>query len=397
MKILFDYQCFNIQNFGGVSRYFSELLNNFERDEEMDWELPISYTNNDYLKNILAVKENLLPVKPDLFDEILSNVNFKGQGALSRLKRRFFSAGDIRALETNKKNSIEKLKEGNFDIFHPTYYDGYFLDYIGSKPYVLTIYDLIHQIFPEIYMDVTVDKNKEIIRRADKIIAISESTKRDLVAIYGIEESKVEVTYLANSLVSNISGKSSAFEARLPTKYFLFVGLRGGYKNFFFFAQAFAIVAQADRSLSLVCTGPPMQKKELHFLKKLGIEDRVVHFYVDDIELGYLYKKAIALVFPSMYEGFGIPVLEAFSCSCPVLVSNTSSLSEIGEDAVIYFEPKNIALLIRALDDILHKQGERERLIFKGHQQLQKFSWSKNAKETKAIYKRVLKKANFSN
>jgi glycosyltransferase involved in cell wall biosynthesis len=129
---------------------------------------------------------------------------------------------------------------------------------------------------------------------------------------------------------------------------------------------------------------------ELYYFNKLGIRDRLYHFYVDDDKLLYLYQHAVAFIFPSQYEGFGLPVLEAFGCGCPVLVSNTSSLPEVGGEAVIYFEPKKISSLIRALNIILDKKETREGLIAKGYCQLKKFSWQKTATITKEIYSRIL-------
>jgi glycosyltransferase involved in cell wall biosynthesis len=393
MKVLYDHQTFESQNIGGISRYFFELIRHFNKDKTIDWELPIKYSNNLYLKSLPAFAENLLPIppKPDPLADFFWGLQFKGKGTLFELKKKLFPQPVIgQEPFINKNLSVQKIIEGNFDIFHPTYYDNYFLDFIGSKPFVLTVYDLIHQIFPENFFNAPVDKNKEIIQRANKILAISESTKRDLVTIYGVDESKVVVTHLANSLNNEALENLTQFHGQLPKDYLLFVGNREGYKNFYFFAQAFAMIAEIEKNICIVCTGQAFKDYELNFFDKLNIRDRVLHFYVDDAKLVHLYKNAIAFVFPSMYEGFGLPVLEAFSCDCPVLVSNSSSLSEIGEDAVIYFEPKNISSLKQAIEKVLYAKEIRESLIKKGHLQLQKFSWQKTADATKQVYRDIL-------
>jgi len=393
MKILYDYQIFDMHQFGGISRYFVELISQFEKDNAIDWELPVIYSNNEYLKGMASFKKKLLP-KPRLHDHyanFLWGLQFRGKGLLYNLKNKVFPLSSPSwQTEKNKAFSIKKIKEGAFDIFHPTYYDDYFLEFIGEKPYVLTVYDLIHQIFPEFLLYDRMDKNKEMLQRSERIFAISENTKHDLVTIFGIDEHKVTVTNLAGSINLDAAIVQLSFRDQLPQRFLLFIGNREGYKNFYFFVQAFAIIAEREKDLCIVCTGPLFTQTELYYFNKLGIKDRLYHFYVDDDKLLYLYQHAVAFIFPSQYEGFGLPVLEAFGCGCPVLVSNTSSLPEVGGEAVIYFEPKKISSLIRALNIILDKKETREGLIAKGYCQLKKFSWQKTATITKEIYSRIL-------
>lgn len=392
MKILFDHQIFEMQKYGGISRYFFELIKTFDKNGDVNWELPIRFSRNEYLKNISKFRDTLLPKSEikDEKDKFLWGMKFKGKGILFRIKKRI-SPGIIidKESELNKSAVIEKLQKGNYDIFHPTYYDEYFLNYIGDKPFVLTVYDLIHQIFPEFGMYETRDKNKNLLQKAKKIIAISESTKRDLVSIFDIDERKIAVTHLAHFIQEN-NTVSDDFKNKLPLKYILFVGHREAYKNFLFFAQLFGSLSEKQKDLYVVCTGSPFNSGEHYFFNKLGIEDKMFHTVVNDNELAYLYKNAIAFIFPSMYEGFGLPVLEAFSCGCPVLVSSSSSLLEIGEDAVIYFEPKNPASMLHALTEVLNNSDLRSEKIAKGYQQLQKFSWNKTATETRQIYSQIL-------
>jgi glycosyltransferase involved in cell wall biosynthesis len=399
MKILYDYQAFERQRFGGVSRYFFELISNFDKDETMEWELPILYTGNDHLRTMAFFKEKPLskplpPPEKDYYKSFFWGMEFIGKWRLFSLRNKIFppqyEEQDKEEISDNKSFNIERLKEGAFDIFHPTYYDDYFLDYIGTKPFVLTVYDLIHQIYPETFSHDTIDKNKELLQKANKIIAISECTKRDLVSFFDVPEDKIVVTHLANSLDTNTSEPPISFQQQLPKNFLLYVGNRLYYKNFLFFIEAFAILEKTKENLSVVCTGPPFTKGEIDFFDRLGVKEKLYHFYVDDAKLTCLYQHAEAFVFPSLYEGFGLPVLEAFSCGCPVILSNSSSLAEIGEDAVVYFEPKNISSFRQALEKVVYNQQERKRLIEKGKGQLQKFSWKKTASATKEVYDRVL-------
>ncbi len=400
IKILYDHQIFQNQKFGGISRYFYELLNYFESEQSIDYVLPIQYSNNEYLRQMPRFSQQVQPLpvsghrKRNDYTDFMWGMRFKGKYQLYTLKEKFFPVSKpsqtIDGLLVNKKEAIQKLKEGDFDIFHPTYYSDYFLEHIGNKPYVITVYDLIHQLFPEHFLNDFVDKSQEIVDKAAHILAISESTKRDLVNIYQIDERKVTVTYLANSLSHKAVTQGGSFTEWLPEKYLLYVGNRTQYKNFYFFVQLVAHLLQADSDIYVVCTGSPFSPEETKFFQKWSIHNKVVHRYVDDFQLAYLYKQAQALVFPSQYEGFGLPILEAFSCGCPVIASRNSSLTEVGGEAAVYFEEKNAHSIASSVTSVLKDGFLRDQLIQKGYSQLKKFSWQQTAKDTLQVYKSVL-------
>ena len=152
----------------------------------------------------------------------------------------------------------------------------------------------------------------------------------------------------------------------------------------------FSALENDAQNLKVICTGPAFSAMELAFLKKVGVAEKVQHIYVNDQELSELYKCATAFIFPSLYEGFGIPVLEAFSCGCPVLCSFTSSLKEIGEEAVIYFDPKDPHSFKTALHKTINNPDFLSEKVQKGFEQLKKFSWTKTSEDTLKIYKSVL-------
>jgi glycosyltransferase involved in cell wall biosynthesis len=392
MKILYDYQMFNTQNVGGITRYFYELISHFDQDNSISWEIPIKYSSNLYLKKHPAFSENLSPnpLKLNQHLNVFSKIDFISEKLLYKIENgirhnKFYGI----EYERDKKLNIDKLKEGNFDIFHPTYFDDYFMNFIGDKPFVLTVHDLINQIFPEISLHFPIDKNQSMINRADRIITASASTKKDLINIFNVDENKVDVIHLANPLEGSLLNVSDQFKEKTPERYLLYVGGRWDYKNFLFFAQMFSSLCKEDLTLKVFCTGSPFNSSEQYLFNKLGIQDRFYNAFVSDDELTYLYTNAIAFVFPSMYEGFGLPVLEAFSCGCPAVISNSSSLSEIGEDAVIYFEPKNPGSMLQALKDVIENETLRKQKIAKGYEQLKKFSWKKTAMETKQVYNKI--------
>lgn len=392
MKVLYDYQMFNTQNVGGITRYFYELITNFDNDNEVSWEIPIRHSSNLYLNKHPRFKGNLLPNPVKYYHNkgLLSKINFVKEKLLYKVNNmihhnQYYGVEYVK----DKKLCIEKIKEGNFDIFHPTYFDSYFMDYIGDKSFVLTVHDLINQIFPEISLHHPIDKTQAMIKRANRIVTVSESTKKDLINIFEVDESKIDVIHLANPLDESAEPVSESFIAGMPKKYLLYVGGRWDYKNFLFFAQMFSSLAREHPNVHVVCTGSPFNASENYLLNKLGIKHLFHNAFVSDTELSFLYKNAVAFVFPSMYEGFGLPILEAFSCGCPVLASNSSSLTEVGGDAAIYFEPKNPESLLNALRIVKNPELRQEH-IQKGYEQLLKFSWQTTAELTKRTYEKTL-------
>ena len=165
MKILYDHQIFTTQKYGGISRYFYELISILNCEENMQTNIPLNVSNNHYLAN-----KNLVN-----FFNFFPNKEFRGKFRLM--------------MEWNKRGVIQEIKKQNFDIFHPTYYDPYFLKYIDEKPFVLTVYDMIHEKFSDFFPqnDKTSHYKKLLVEKASRIIAISYSTKQDLIDIFGID------------------------------------------------------------------------------------------------------------------------------------------------------------------------------------------------------------------
>ena len=366
MKIMYDFQSFSMQKYGGISRYFNELQKGISSIKDNTVEIPILLSNNYYLSNNQHVK----------FINFLKNKNFRGKTTLFNM--------------LNKPYSILKLKQQNYDIFHPTYYDPYFLQYLGNKPFVITVHDMIHEKFPDNFSrsDKTTQYKKLLCSKATKIIAISKNTKKDLIEILGIDESKIEVIYHGNSFSA---AYNNSMKIDIPKKYILYVGTRNGYKNFNRFIKAVSKILIKNHDLNLVCAGGgAFSHKELTLLNELRIANKVLQYSIDDTTLAYLYKNALMFIFPSLYEGFGIPILEAFSCGCPVICSNTSSFPEIAKDAAIYFDPYCEASMYNAINKMLNDKRVREELINKGKKRVVFFSWDKAVYNTLNVYKYIV-------
>lgn len=366
MKILYDHQIFTSQKYGGISRYFYELVREFNDTQDIDCEIPLLVSNNHYISDKKIVN----------YIDFLPNKQIRG-------KQRIFNY-------LNKQNTILKLKKQNFDIFHPTYYDPYFLKYIGNKPFVLTVYDMIHEKFSDMFSpsDKTSEHKRLLAEKATKIIAISKNTKKDLIDLFGIDEAKIEVVYLGNSMFPH-SNINIGFE--MPKKYILFVGSRSVYKNFERLIKSIKDILNKDKELFVICIGGgEFNNSELQLFSELNISNQIKQYNLDDNRLAYFYKNALAFIFPSLYEGFGIPVLESFACGCPLLCSNTSSLPEIAGDGAIYFDPYSEESIKAAIMKVIEDDGLRIDLINKGHKQLEKFSWRQTAEQTKKIYESVM-------
>ncbi len=365
MKILYDHQIFTQQVYGGISRYFFELMRQFSKVSEVSFQLSLKYSNNRYLENAGFSNHK----------NFCRNFGFFGRQSIMHF--------------LNEKQSRRFLTKQDFDIFHPTYYRTYFLDYISKKPFVLTIYDMIHELIISKFApnDRTLNDKKTLAERAVKIISISENTKKDIVKILGIDDEKIKVVHLANSLDPN-----AICEFNLPIdKYLLFVGDRAGYKNFQSFIKAVEPLLEEDKSLNVISAGGrPFSRRELGFIDELNLQNRLFYFSVTDEQLVFLYKKAIALVFPSKYEGFGIPVLEAFACKCPAILSRASSLPEVGGDAAEYFDPDNQDDIRETIRKVIIDKNKQEELKQKGMIRLEQFSWEKTVKQTLDIYRSIL-------
>jgi len=177
----------------------------------------------------------------------------------------------------------------------------------------------------------------------------------------------------------------------LPKKYILFVGSRSGYKNFNLFVEAITPLLVKDNELKLVCVGGGNFKEiENEKFKRLNIINKIYQYSVNDDILTYLYKKAVAFIFPSLYEGFGIPILEAFSCGCPVIASNTSSLPEVAGDAAVYFDPTDKLSMLNSIQKVIYNDELKKQLINKGIERVKEFTWEKTAEKTKMLYEEIL-------
>ena len=364
MKVLYDYQKFSVQRAGGITRYFAELFDHFS--SEVEPLVSLKFNRNIYISG-----------RDDIFLRKVRNYDFRFRGS------RVLTAAVDRI---NQFYSLYDLENCRYDIFHPTYYNCYFFDAGVDKPIVVTVHDMIQEIFPEEFSEEIILQKKRHILESDHIVAVSKNTKDDILKFYPqISPDKISVIYHGASF-----GMLVPEEFQVPEKYLLFVGRRDGYKNFLNFLSAIIPLLSSDPGLSIVCAGEDLKPYEKAFIAEHGISDRIFCSRVSDSRLLYLYMKAEAFVFPSLYEGFGLPVLEAFRAGCPICLSDASCFPEIAGDAAFYFDPSSSESILETVSRCLKDGYARKKAIERGYLRLRDFSWEKSASSLEKVYAGLL-------
>jgi|SRR6185437_1185079 len=364
IKVLYDYLPF-VGTYGGVPRYLCEIL--VEMKDRIEIEMSVLYSDNEYAKQLPFLKI------PHLF----TKNNFKGKSKLEGIINLIYSS--------------QKIIRNNYDIFHATCSNAYILGYSNAsylkhikKPFVATIHDMIYENAPADYQEVYaihIESKKRLIYGSDHIIAVSENTKKEILKFYPINPEKITVIHHGNPTVSQVKLQNEF------GKYILFVGRRSPYKNFPFFTESIAPLLLNDNQLKLVCVSPSFTIEEEKFLVKLGIRNQVITIGgVSDVRLNSLYKNALVFAFPSLEEGFGLPILEAFANNCPVCLSNSSCFPEIAGNAGLYFDPKDKLSIHNTVKRIVNDKPLALELARLGSERLELFSWKKAAQQTLEVY-----------
>lgn len=362
VKVLFDHQTFSLQRYGGISRYFSNIVKELNGRTDFECKVGVVHSRNHYLET----REKILTGK--LWNSLLKSDYGK------------------RDYKVNGYYCEYLLKKGDFDIFHPTYYDPYYAIKV-RKPVVLTVHDMTHERLPEYFwaMNPLTHQKRLSIERADKIIAISQATKNDILRYSNADPKKIEVIYHGIDICSPLKLKTVA---GIPDNYLLFVGDRSGYKNFYIFIKAFKELSVKYPELEVILTGGgPLGIADLELFYRLGLQSRIRHLQVTDDELNFLYQKASVFVYPSLNEGFGLPILEAGKAGCPMVLSDIDCFREIAQDSALFFDPFDVQALINAIESILTDSSLRLDLIAKSAKRLECFPIEKSVKETLDLYR----------
>ena len=273
---------------------------------------------------------------------------------------------------------------------HETYY--HIPPLLKSQRCVVTVYDMIHEMFPEqmVAGDTTSARKAQAVERADKVICISHRTAADLCERFPRVADKVSVVHLGwRPMETNAEGLDDRSDRR---PYLLFVGERRGYKNFDGLVRAFAASRSLPSDLRIrVFGGGPLTAAERRLITGLGLPlGDVEHCGYQDADLADLYRGAAALVYPSRYEGFGLPVVEAMGNDCPVICSKAGSLPEVVGSAAEYFDPDSQDDIARAIEAVIYSPVRRKELVELGRAQSLRYSWTRCAEETLAVYRSLV-------
>lgn len=362
MRILYDHQTFSLQGIGGVSRYYYELLKHFGQMDTCRPELVLGVHRNGYdfdsLPGVRVWGFQGLPSVPGKACYVLNEL--------------FSSA-------------ILPLR-GQFDVYHATHYR----QVRGArwKKLVVTHHDCAYERYPALFKRVEWIKQlrARLFEVADAITCPSAATRRDLHEFYEVPESK---TFVVHHAVSQLDGPlERGIESICQRPFLLYVGSRASYKNFPALLHAFAVSGLQKDFDTVVVGGGEATDAEGTLLRELGLAECVRFVpHASDALVGALYGRARLLVYPSLYEGFGLPPLEAMSLGCAALVSRTSCLPEICRNAAFYFEVDSLDSFVCSLRSACFDESERSARIEEGKRLVTSYTWTKCAANVLAIYK----------
>ena len=285
-------------------------------------------------------------------------------------------------------------------FFTPTHYAPRF----SPVPTVVSVMDLSYLHYPKLFKQSDLYQLRNwtaySVKQARKVFTISRASKNDIIKYYQIKPERIVVTYPGYKFKNTMqSSKLLTEKYGIKGSYILFVGTVQPRKNLVRLIEAFSRIkrdssSSAEGDIQLVIVGKKgwLYEEIYEAPKKFGVEDKIKFLnYVPDEDLPVLYKNAHVFVLPSLYEGFGLPVLEAMAQGCPVVISNTSSLPEVGGDAAVYIDPENVESIVEGIEKVLGDTKYRQSLIKKGREQVKKFSWEKTARETLKVLEEVAK------
>jgi len=371
LETIVDGLIYQYQSYGGVSRLFSEI---FPRMCQADETLKITLLMS-------GQSRQALPYHPHI--RVIS---------APRIERFLPSLPVWHYLTRSLKEWWLRLSLGRTGnkIWHSTYYT---MPKVWNGAVVVTVHDMIYELFPQLFTSIENEQfrkqKQRCVLRADAVICVSETSKSDLLNIYGIDSNKVWIVpHGYSNIFKRLPNLAERTEFPAPGSFLLYVGGRTHYKNFNLLIKAYSLW-QHRREVKMVVIGSEWSLDEMESLRQLDIYDQVLLVNnVDDETLCYLYNTAVAFVYPSLYEGFGIPLLEAMACGCPVVASRIPSTIEVAGDCPAYFDPLETESLVSALDKVLLEGTDSERSLA-GLERVKAFSWERTAEQTLEVYHRL--------
>lgn len=369
VKILFDSQIYDLQRFGGISRMYVDIHNSINTNEIAE-----NYTGSGIARG--------------RYQEMLSKFSVSETKNIYLSNTKPYSYGE----GNNKELSIKMIEEGDYDIFYPTFFSPYFLKYLNGKPFIMSVHDMIPELYPQFFSknDPQIIGKRELVKYASAIEVPTETTKNDLIRILNVDSSKV---YVVGRGIDKNFGNNALNESIVDGKYVLYVGQRNAYKRFDWFIKHSAPFFKKHQ-VKLVCTGNDFNKKEKDLLNEYGMSDNTIVMKPNDAELVTLYKNALFFVYPSEYEGFGIPILEAYKMGCIALLNSNECFKEVTFGKGTFFDLKeNESNIVEVMEKTLElTKAKREEILKTQYEILSNYSNEKMVSNIKDIIKKVLTK-----
>lgn len=361
MRAAFDEQIFALQTYGGISRMFAELAKQFIADPDLG--------------------VDLLPLNAPIINRyVLDDERLRARLAVRDAGHEYRSV---------LRYFMRVQPRRRMDIVHNTFYLPHGLaSYPGAKR-IVTVHDMIPELMPDTRrrLDFLTLKRRYVMH-ADHVVCVSESTKSDLLQTYGDIEAPISVIHHG---VDPLFQPDHEPNHQFPARYVLFVGNRGQYKDAAVLMEAFAVAARHEPDLTLLFVGGgAFTATERREMTRLGIDARTAQTSLQDELMPAVYSNALMCVFPSRFEGFGLPALEAMACGTPTVLARATSLPEVGGTAATYFEAGNTEDLAKAMEQLIGDESLRLHHSRAGIERASLFTWRKAAEQTAAVYRQAL-------
>ena len=366
MKIAYDHQIFIEQEFGGISRYVADLAVRMALRPGYQVAIIAPFHCNAYLEDASVA------------------ALVRGHRMHSRRLRKMW-----RTLALVNRIAAATSDRTIHDVVHETHYSPHAFGRARAR--VVTVHDMIHELFPQwVRRAAAVSAAKRAaVARADHVLCNSATTRADLLRLFDVEPAKTSVVYHGHSLAATGDAAVPA-DTSSGRPEILYVGLRKSYKNFDQLVRAFACSRRLRAGFGILAFGGgAFSHSELGLFASLGVTASLRHEAGDDNRLAECYRRARMFVYPSGYEGFGLPPLEAMHYGCPVVCTRLGAVPEVVGDSGRYFDPGNIEEFRDALENVAFDDSLRAAMISRGRSRARLFTMDKCATATAALYERL--------
>ncbi|SEB94125.1 glycosyltransferase family 4 protein [Terriglobus roseus] len=366
MRILYDHQAFTLQNTGGITLYFYELLKYLRTVQGVETTTLLGYSSTKWpLQSQTAPPNRLVhwgprPVASGMATFVLNELLLNPLVVVS----------------------------GQFDVYHNTLYR--FMPGARATARVATHHDCVHERFPELFPDSgrIVRTKARMFHEADLILCVSSSSRDDLLHFYDVDPARTLVVHNGVSPPQRTSSGAGALLKVARRPFLLYVGIRASYKNFDGLLTAFARSGLHRHFDLLALGGGPLNAAEQAQIALLGLSEQVISIpYAPPDLLAEAYAQATLFVYPSLYEGFGIPPLEAMASETPALVARSPATTEVCGNAAIFFEPQDKADFAAKLIAAVEDEPLRRQHVDAGLALIPRYKWTRTAEQTLAAYR----------